>query len=83
MTTRTMLPVGTRVYHGGQRWACTLEGGTGVIVAVEGPDLHGDYEYLVRTGEDFSRPPGPGNPETDERWWSSLHTRRAFAGWSW
>lgn len=72
-------PTGTRVFHGGQIWARTLPGGTGEILRVEGPDRHGDFEYLVRTGPDFSMPPSPDNPETDERWWSSRHVRRAYA----
>lgn len=78
MTAHRKLAVGARVYHGGQIWARTLVGGTGAIVRVEGPDRHGDYEYLVRTGGDFSRQPGPDNPETDERWWSSSHVREAW-----
>ncbi|MFD8545603.1 hypothetical protein [Streptomyces sp. NPDC059649] len=81
MTAR--LEPGTRVFHGGQIWARTLPGGTGLIVRVEGPDLHGDYEYLVRTAADFSRRPGPDNPEVDERWWSSRHTRRAWEEPAW
>ncbi|MFI8942702.1 hypothetical protein [Streptomyces syringium] len=65
------IPVGTRVFHDGQVWARALPGGTGQVIKVEGPDQHGDYEYLVRTGPDFSRRPGPTNPEIDEQWWSS------------
>ncbi|MFB6568247.1 hypothetical protein [Streptomyces noursei] len=59
------LTPGTRVYQGGQLWARTLPGGTGTVVRVEGPDQHGEYEYLVRTGADFSRRPGTDNPEVD------------------
>lgn len=68
-------PPGTRVFHGGQIWARSRPGGTAEVLRAEGPDRHGDYEYLVRTGEDFSRQPGPGNPETRETWWSSRHIR--------
>ncbi|MGK5730208.1 hypothetical protein [Streptomyces sp. URMC 124] len=71
------LPPGTRVFHAAQQWACRLPGGTAEIIRAEGPDHHGEYEYLVRTGTDFSRKPGPDNPDTDERWWSSRATSRA------
>lgn len=78
MTTR--ISPGTRVFHGGQIWARSLPGGTGEVIRVEGPDRHGDYEYLVRTGHNFAMPPGPDNPEIDERWWASYHVRRAISG---
>lgn len=68
---------GTRVYHAAQEWACTLSGGTGEIIRLNGPDGRGDYEYLVRTGRRFASRPGPDNPEEDERRWSSRATRRA------
>ena len=67
------LKPGARVFHGGQIWARSLPGGTGEVIRVEGPDHRGDYEYLVRCGEDFSRRTGPDNPETRETWWSSRH----------
>jgi len=79
MRIHTRLAVGTRVYHGAQQWARAQIGGTGVIVAVaDHPCSDGSWEYQVRTGKDFSRMPGPGNPETDLRWWNSCHTRRAL-----
>lgn len=68
------LPPGTRVHHAGQIWARVIPGGTGVIVRAEGPDHRGQFEYLVRTGQDFSRRTGPDSPETCERWWSSTTT---------
>ena len=71
-------PPGTRVFHDGQIWARSLPGGTGEVVRVDGPDHRGDYEYLVRTGHDLSRQPGPDNPETDERWWASYRVRPAY-----
>lgn len=74
------LPLGTRVFHGAQEWARALPGGTGEIIRVKGPDGRGDCEYLVRTGHQFARRPGPDNPETDERWWSSRATHRAYQG---
>jgi hypothetical protein len=72
------LPPGTRVFHDGQIWARSLPGGTGEVIRTEGPDHRGDYEYLVRTGHDLSRQPGPGNPETDERWWASYRVCLAY-----
>ncbi|WP_329142902.1 hypothetical protein OIU91_04420 [Streptomyces sp. NBC_01456] len=71
------LQPGDRVYHGSQIWARSLPGGTGEVLRVEGPDHRGDYEYLVRCGQDFSRRTGADNPETCERLWSSYHTNRA------
>ncbi|WP_367134502.1 MULTISPECIES: hypothetical protein [Streptomyces] len=74
------LPPGTRVFHAAQEWACALPGGTGEIIRADGPDWRGDYEYLVRTGHRFAFRPGPDNPETDERWWPSWATHRAYQG---
>ena len=71
------LKPGDRVFHGGQIWARSLPGGTGEVIRAEGPDHRGDYEYLVRTGEDFSRRTGSDNPETREVWWSSRHASPA------
>jgi hypothetical protein len=67
-------PPGTRVRHGAQIWACLSAEGTAEVIRAEGPDHRGDYEYLVRTGQDFSRPTGPDNPETRETWWASYRT---------
>ena len=76
------LPVGTRVYHSGQRnWACTLEGGTGEIVEVMGPYRDGAYEYIVLVPEDFSRRASEDNPETRQTQWASYRTVKAFEGW--
>lgn len=72
------LPVGTAVYHGAQRWAQLLVGGTGVITEVSGPCSDGSWEYVVMGTRDFSRRPGPGNPMTRETQWNSSHTRRAW-----
>jgi hypothetical protein len=67
------LPAGRRVYHCNQVWPAGLPGGTArIIVAVLCYD--GSYEYQVLTAEDFSRRPGPDNPETRRTWWSSLAT---------
>lgn len=69
---------GARVYHVAQIWARTLPGGTGYVLRSEGPDHRGNYEYLVLTGEDFSRRTGPDNPEHHAVWWPSDHIRRAY-----
>ncbi|MEE6264930.1 hypothetical protein ACJ6WD_09615 [Streptomyces sp. VTCC 41912] len=42
MTTR--FAPGAHVHHGGQIWARTLPGDTGVILVVKGPDVHDDHE---------------------------------------
>jgi hypothetical protein len=62
-----------RVYHCNQRWEAARRG-TATITAVKGPYNDGSYEYEVLTTEDFSRRPGPDNPETRRTWWSSLAT---------
>jgi hypothetical protein len=67
------LPVGARVRHCGQQYPAA-RAGTATIVTVKGPWPDGSYEYEVETGRDFSRPPGPDNPPTDRRWWSSFAT---------
>lgn len=67
------LAVGTRVRHMGQQWG-TARFGTATIQEVKGPYYDDSYEYLVTTGEDFSRSPGPGNPETRQTWWASYTT---------
>lgn len=73
------IPVGTRVYHGGQLWARLLVDGTGIITAVaDRPCSDGSWEYTVMATRDFSRRPGPGNPENRETAWNSCHCRRAW-----
>lgn len=67
------LPVGTVVRHYGQQYPAARKG-TATITDVKGPYGDGSYEYEVATGEAFSRPPGPDNPPTDRRWWSSFTT---------
>jgi hypothetical protein len=64
-------PAGTRVHHISQEWARTLSGGTATVLTHKGPWPDGSYEYQVRTTADFSRQPGPNNPETRETWWAS------------
>lgn len=71
------LPDGTRVYHYSQQWAYSLLGGTATVIDHKGPWPDGSYEYLVRTGPDFSRRPGPDNPGTREVWWASHAVRPA------
>jgi len=70
------LPVGTRVRHYGQQWPAARQG-TATIIAVKGPYTDGTWEYQVRATVDFSRRPGPDNPETRTAWWSSNATRPA------
>lgn len=70
------LPVSTRVYHHSQQWPGARRG-TATITAVKGPYYDDTYEYEVLTGVDFSRSPGPDNPETRTTWWSSLATSPA------
>ena len=67
------LPVGTRVRHYGQQWPAARSG-TATIVAAEGPWPDGTYEYDVLTTQDFSRRPGPDNPETRQTRWASYAT---------
>lgn len=73
----TPLSAGDRVFHAAQIWARSLKGGTAVILEVQGPDRLGEYEYLVRTGEDFSRRTGPDNPEVRKTRWASYNTMKA------
>lgn len=70
------LPVGTRVRHYGQQWPAARSG-TATIREVKGPWPDGSFEYRVDTTVDFSRRPGPDNPETRKAWWSSSATIRA------
>jgi hypothetical protein len=65
------LPPGTRVKHRSQEWATygRCPRGTGEVLDVIGPFSDGTYDYRVRTGRDFSRPPGPDNPEDRETTW--------------
>jgi hypothetical protein len=67
------LPVGTRVRHYGQQWPAARRG-TATITVVKGPLRDGTHEYLVLATTDFSRRPGPDNPETRTAWWSSEAT---------
>lgn len=69
----TPLAVGTRVRHYGQQWPAARFG-TATIREVKGPMYDGTYEYRVSTAADFSRRPGPDNPETVSAWWSSTAT---------
>ena len=71
--TQHPLSVGTRVRHCGQQWG-SARLGTATIKEIKGPYRDGSYEYLVTTGEDFSRRPGPENPETRQTWWASYTT---------
>lgn len=64
---------GTRVHHINQQWAAARHG-TATIREIKGPYRDGSYEYRVDATEDFSRQPGPENPETRSVWWSSLAT---------
>lgn len=73
MNTPKPLPVGTRVRHYGQQWSAARRG-TATIREVKGPLYDGSYEYRVDATEDFSRQPGPNNPETRSTWWSSETT---------
>lgn len=72
------LPAGTRVRHYGQQWSAARRG-TATIREVRGPWHDGTYEYRVDATEDFSRQPGPDNPETRSTWWSSEATIAATA----
>jgi hypothetical protein len=67
------LAPGTRVRHYGQQWPAARSG-TATIREVQGPLHDGTYEYRVDATEDFSRRPGPDNPETRSAWWSSTAT---------
>lgn len=73
------LPVGTRVRHYGQQWTAARTG-TATVRAVKGPYSDGTYEYRILATEDFSRRPGPDNPETRDTWWSSEATIPAMGG---
>ncbi|MFG2734419.1 hypothetical protein ACGFX7_06310 [Streptomyces harbinensis] len=67
------LPVGARVRHYGQQWPAA-RAGTATVRDVQGllPDC--TYEYRVQATRDFSRGPGPDNPEDRDAWWSSSAT---------
>lgn len=67
------LPVGARVRHYGQQWSAA-RAGTATVREVKGPLHDGSYEYRVDATQDFSRQPGPDNPETRSTWWSSETT---------
>lgn len=68
------LPIGTRVSHLNQQWARSLPGGTATVLDREGPWPDGSWEYQVRAARDFSRQPGPDNPESRTTWWPSWVT---------
>ncbi|MEU1015387.1 hypothetical protein [Streptomyces sp. NPDC005898] len=68
------LPVGTRVSHTHQEWARRLPDGTAPVIDRQGPWPDGSWEYHVRTALDFSRRPGPHNPEIRTTWWPSHAT---------
>jgi hypothetical protein len=68
------LPVGARVSHINQQWASGLPDGTATILGREGPWPDGSWEYQVRAALDFSRQPGPDNPESRTTWWPSWAT---------
>ncbi|MEU3742927.1 hypothetical protein AB0E78_38465 [Streptomyces sp. NPDC032198] len=70
MTTHP-LPIGTRVWHINQEWARSLPDGTATVIDREGPWPDGAWEYEVRAARDFSRSPGPDNPESRTTWWPS------------
>lgn len=70
------LPVGTRVRHYAQQWPSARQG-TATITGVKGPYRDGTFEYEVLTGEEFSRMPGPDNPQTRVTWWPSDATIQA------
>lgn len=72
MTQQPPFPVGTLVRHSGQQWATRIP--TGEIREVKGPYSDGAWEYLVRTGKDFSRRLGPDNLPARETWWASYAT---------
>lgn len=72
------LPVGTRVRHCGQQWPAARRG-TATVREVQGPLRDGSFEYRVTATRDFSRAPGPGNPEDRDVWWSSEATIPARA----
>lgn len=67
------LPVGTRVYHHNQQWSAA-RAGTATVREVRGPYRDGSWEYRVDATADFSRQPGPANPENRSTWWNSLAT---------
>ena len=68
---------GTRVYHIAQEWARSLPGGTAVVIEVKHHAFRDHVEYKVRTGVQFSMPPGPSNPQTREEWWNTNAVLRA------
>ncbi|MET8978532.1 hypothetical protein ABZX85_23230 [Streptomyces sp. NPDC004539] len=72
------LSVGARVRHYGQQWPAARKG-TATVREVVGPLHDGSYEYRVDATADFSRQPGPDNPENRSTWWPSDATIRAEA----
>lgn len=71
------LPVGAKVFHSGQQWARSLDGGTAVVRKVIGPLRDGAYEYVVDACQEFSRRPGPDNPMDWRTQWASYYTQPA------
>ncbi|MGW6021300.1 hypothetical protein [Streptomyces sp. NPDC055099] len=65
------MPVGTRVSHINQQWARSLPDGTATVIDCKGPWPDGSWEYQVLVARDFSRRPGPDNPESRTTWWPS------------
>ncbi|MBK3575951.1 hypothetical protein JHN63_19445 [Streptomyces sp. MBT65] len=72
--TRHPLPIGARVSHINQQWARSLPDGTATVIDRKGPWPDGSWEYHVRAARDFSRQPGPDNPESRTTWWPSWAT---------
>ncbi|MEV6840273.1 hypothetical protein AB0N17_38245 [Streptomyces sp. NPDC051133] len=68
------LPIGTRVSHINQQWARSLPDGTATVIGREGPWPDGSWEYQVHAARDFSRQPGPDNPESRTTGWPSWAT---------
>jgi hypothetical protein len=66
-----------------RHWRCDGDGPCGALLdawprcAFPGPAAAA--QHRVTAGKDFSRRPGPGNPETRDAWWSSLATIRPEA----
>jgi hypothetical protein len=70
------LPVGTRVRHGVQEWATSVQAprGTAIVVGVGRSHRDGSVEYQVLTTADGRRP-GPDNPMNHPEEWNSLRVK--------
>lgn len=79
MTIEHPLDVGARAYHTAQQWGYRYPEGTAVVLSRE-ERPPGHWEYRVRTGRDFSRPPGPDNPEDRETFWPGWALRPVSEG---